>query len=281
MLHVPIGANTFNNPVPSWGTTRPAAANGVSITPSAGSYGSYAQVGSDLTEDCYGLLININSNYGSAASRNTVVTIGIDEAGGTSFTDRIPDLICAGAGTYIMPGSGVWYYFPIFIPSGAAVGAKANSSVTTAIRVGLVFLTHPANPSMTRKGSFVNAIGITGNNGTSVTPGTSSEGSWTSLGSTSNRLWWWQLGVQLVTTDTSWAANALHIDLATGDATNKDIIIEDLCITTTTGEQLAMPPFTQGVEWEVPSGGNIYVRAQNSGTNDAGYYIAAYGLGIT
>jgi hypothetical protein len=223
-------------------------------------------------------MVNINSNAGSTASRNTLVKIGVDTSGGTSYVDVIPDLICGGAAPYNVSGGGVWYYFPIFIPAGSRVGAVARGSVTTAIRVGMMAMERPANPSMIRKGSFVESIGISGNTGTSVTSGTTSEGAWTLLGATTLRTWWWQVGMQIATTDTSWSTNSIHVDLAVGDASNKDIIIMDANFTTTTNEQLVNPPLTAGVEWDVPAGTNVYVRAQCSGTADP-YEIGAYALG--
>lgn len=277
MLHVPVGANAFNLTLPSWGTTRPSNTFTTSVTPAVGSKGSWAQLGSDLVDDTFGLLINISNNSASAASRNTVVDIGVDESGGTSYSVLIADLLAGGAATYTA-GLGIWYYFPIFIPAGAAVAARAQGTVTTALRVGCVHMQRPYNPSMIRKGSFVETLGITAPDGTAITPGTTSEGSWTSLGTTSKRCWWWQAGIQVNAADTSWNAGAIHLDVAVGDGTNFDIIIQDLGATTATTETMLTPPLTAGVEWDVPAGSTIYVRAQHSGTLDA-YTCAVYGLG--
>jgi hypothetical protein len=279
MLHVPVGSNSFGNSQASWGTTRPAAANGTVVTPGLNADGSWTQVVASAGNDSYGVLINVNSNTASAASRNSVVDVGVDEAGGTSYVERIPDLLCGGAAAYNSGGSGVWYYFPMLIPAGARIAARGNSSVATAFRVGVVLMQKPSNPAMVRGGSFVDAIGMTaGNIGTAFTPGTTAEGAWTLLGTTSNRLWWWQVGVQVPTTDTAWGAGIMHVDLAVGDATNKDIIIQDTPITFSTAEAVTNIPVTVGVEWDVPSGSNIYVRGQFSGTLDT-YHATAYGLG--
>lgn len=280
MLHVPVGANSFGLTLPSWGTTRPAAANGTSVTPGTGAYGTYAQVGSDLVDDAYGLLININSNSASAASRNTVVKIGIDPAGGTTYTDRITGLLAGGASTYAVTGGGVWYYFPLFVPAGAAIAAAAFGTVTTALRVGIIALQRPANPALVRCASYAETLGITGTAGTSVTPGTTSEGAWTSIGTTARRLWWWQASLQVPSGDTAWNAATMHLDLGVGDGTagGTSVIIQDLPIVFSTAEVLANPPLTAGVEWAVPAGSSLYVRAQSSGTLDT-YTAAVYGAG--
>jgi hypothetical protein len=276
MLHVPVGTNTFGLTQASWGTTRPAAANGTSVTPVVGSKGSWASMVTATTADAYGILININSNSASAASRQTVVDIGIDEAGGTSYVVAIADLLAGGAPAYTVGAQ--WYFFPLYIPAGAHIAARAQSSVTTAFRVGCQLLERPSNPAQIRKGSFVETLGVSGVAGTTIVPGTTNKGSWTLIGTTVERLWWWQAAIQIPTTDTAWNAQSLHVDLAVGDGVTYDTIISDLAITMSTAEILANPPLTAGVEWSVPPGSSIYMRAQSSGTLDV-YQAAAYGLG--
>ena len=278
MLHVPTGANTFCLTTPSWGTTRPNSANGTSVTPGTGGYGSNVQLGSDLTQDAYGILINMNSNFVSAGSRNTVVTIGVDESGGTSPTDRITGLMCGGSAVYTRNGGGNWYYFPLFIPAGSAIFAKAYGSVATAIRVGCVTFGQPANAAMIRKGSYVETLGIGTYSGVAITPGTTSDGAWALVGTTTLRTWWVQFGFQVNTADVGWNLAAIHVDVAVGDAGTKDIIIQDANFCTDSGEYVGNPPLTAGVEWDIPPGSNIYMRAQSSGTLDA-YNGAVYLLG--
>jgi len=278
MLHVPVGANTFCLTTPSWGTSRPASANGTSVTPGTSGYGTYTQILSALSADAYGLLVNVNSWSASANSRNGVIKIGIDEAGGSSYTDRITGLLIGNAAPYNTGAGGVWYFFPMLIPAGSTVAVAGHGSVSTAFRCGLVALGRPAQPSMIRKGSFVETLGISGITGTALTPGTTSDGAWTSIGTTTNRCWWWQLAVQVDAADTTWVGNSIHVDLAVGDGSNKDIIIQDLLLTTTTNEQASNPPLTAGVEWDTPAGSTIYMRAQTSGNLDS-YTAAAYGLG--
>lgn len=279
MLHVPVGSGSFNSMIASYGTTRPAAAMGTSVTPGTASKSAWVQVQSALANAAYGILININSAFTASTPRNLAVDIGVDLAGGSSYTTVIANLLAGGATTY-SAGGGVWFYFPLFIPAGATIAARALQTNASTIRVLTQCLAQPMNPSQVRKGSFCESIGITEGAivGTTVTSGTTSEGSWTSLGTTANRLWWWQVGVQVAASDTAWGANVLHCDLAVGDATNKDIIIQDLAFQTTTSESGNNPPLSVGVEWDVPAGSTIYTRLQNSGTNDA-YSVAAYGCG--
>jgi hypothetical protein len=277
MLHVPIGTNTYGVTYSPQSATRPAAAQGTAITPTTGSKSGWVQLtASTGSFDSYGILINFNSNSASNASRNTMADIGIGAAGSEIVV--IENLICAGASTYVV-GFNQWYFFPLLIPAGSRLAIRAQSSVTTAFRCYIQCLQAPLNPSAIRKGSFVETIGAgTVPGGTAVTAGTTAEGAWTLLGTTTSRLWWWQLGIQIATSDTSWIAGAQHFDVAYGDATNKQIIIQDLLYATTTAEVGSNPPLTAGVECPVPEDTNIYVRAQSSGAPDP-YLVTAYGLG--
>jgi len=279
MLHVPTGANTYCLTQPSWGTTRPNTANGTAVTPGTGAYGTYAQMVSSVTDDAYGIFINANTNFASNASRNTVVEIGIDPSGSTSYTSVVSGLVASGASEYTRNGSGVWYYFPLFIKAGSSIAARAYGSVATAIRVGCVLFSRPSNPAAIRKGSFIETLGVSAYTGTSITPGGASEGAWTSIGTTTLRTWWVQFGLQIATTDTAWTLAAHHVDVAVGNGSSYDVIISDANFCVDSGEYVGNPPLTAGVEWDIPAGSTMYMRVQSSGTPDSAYEAAVYCLG--
>lgn len=277
MLHVPTGAQSYGSVTPSYGTVRPAATMGTSVTPGTSGYGSWAQVLSALTYDVYGLMICMGNNNTTATNRHTIARVGVDTAGGTSYTETIGGLLCGSAANYAA-SAGEYMYFPLFIPAGSTVAVSAYSTVTTAFRIWVQAFAAPPNPSMIRKCSFVEAIGQSGLTGVAVTPGTASEGAWTSLGTTTKRCWWWQFGCQIDLADTSWNTNTIFVDIAVGDVSNKDIILLDQPVSTTNAEVFSIPPFTAGCEWDVPAGSTIYARAQVSGTADT-LAIVAYGAG--
>ena len=287
MLFTPPGINEYAFGTYSWGTTRPAAANGTAVTPNnlTAAYGTTAQLFTALTYDAYGIFININSNAASGASRNTVVRIGIDEAGGTNYTGVINDLLCGGAPAYTVGSGGIYYYFPLFIPAGSTVGAAARGSVGTAFRVGAVLQQQPLNPTLCSRGTFVETLGITLGTaiarGVTVTPGTTAEGTpWTLIGTTTRRCWYWEYGIQMATTDTAWGANVLYTDIGIGDGSlgGTTPIITDMWSSTDATENFSKINTAGFAEYDVPAGTNVYARMQNSGTNDA-YQIAVYGMG--
>ena len=280
MLFVPAGFG-YGAVTPSWGTTRPAAANGVAVTPViTNGWGTAVQLFTATTADSFGISININTIAGSNSYRPSAIQIGIDEAGGTNYVYRIVNLLCGGAASYILPGSGIWYYFPMFIPRGSTIAVQARSSTATAFNVGAILNQELRDPATQRSGTFMEAIGVTLGAGTAagvtITPGTTAEGAWTTLGTTTRRLWWWQVMLQHTAADTAWSAQTYHIDLAVGNATVKDLIMTDVVASDDATENFNILP--HGAYYDVPAGSTIYARVQASSAIDT-YTIAAYGMG--
>jgi hypothetical protein len=285
MLWVPGGASNFSWRVDSIGTTRPAAALGATVTPAQNSKGSYAQVFSALARDVFFLLININSNNVAAAARDTIIDIGVDPAGGTSYSVLIPDLLgsCASSlgALSATAGTGIWYGFPIWIKAGSTVGARAsvnNATVGTCRVRGFAFGS-PKRRDRVKVGTKVTAYGITAasSRGTLVTPGTTSEGAWTSLGSITQPAWWWQLGVGV--NDSTMGAVSYFADLGIGDASNKFAVIENEAVLSSGSEALSKEGSMWGCEFDVPgSGQTVYGRLQCSGTADSNVSMAAYAV---
>ena len=282
MLHVE--KSTYGTKVASWGTTRPAAANGTLVTPvTTNAYGTAVALGSALTAPCYGILLNINSNSGAASSRNTVIQLMVDPAGGTAYSAVLTGLLCGSAAPYTL-GGGMYFFFPYYINSGATIAVAARGSVATALSVGYVIFQNPVDTVGILRGSFFETLGITTGAGTAVgvtvVPGTTGEGAWTAIGTTTKDLWWWQVGFQMPVGDTNWAAATFHIDIGVGSPTTPDIIISDLVVTIDGSEQVIQPPRILGCTWHVPSGTTLYARIQSSTALETGNYtIALYGMG--
>ncbi len=264
--------------------TRAAAAQGTSITPATNAYGSYAQLiaGASLVNDVYEIWINVNAVSVSTAAHNSLVTIGIDESGGTSYTALINDLVCGPAGPYAgTNGSGgVWYRFPLFIKSGSSIGAKGSrSSGTTAFNCWCIVYGRPSAPELIKTGSFVRTFGAdTANStGTAVTDGAASEGAYTQLGSaTAENLFYWEFGIGF--NDSNVVANTGHHDIAVGDASNKKIVIRNGPVWSSTLEDIQKPAY--GAYGISKAGDLVYARAQwGAGAAETGFAMAAYGVG--
>lgn len=277
MLFVPRGGNSFAA-IQSNNSGRPTAPQGTSVTPAVGSKGSWAQVISSLTDDTFGLIICINNNNTSAASRNSVMDVGIGASG--SEVVLIADLICGNAVNYNVNGGGIWYYFPVAIPAGTRIAIRAQSTVATAFNCFIQAMQKPQNPSMFKACAYVETIGMaTLPQGTGqYSPGTTAEGAWQLLGTLTRDNWFWQIGAQVASADTTHNANAIHLDLAYGDATNKDILLDSILLNTNTTEGAVNAVSVIGAGGFVPAGTNIYARAQASGAID-NLFLCAYGAG--
>lgn len=260
-------------------TTRPAAAIGTTITPAQNAYGSYTQVlaAAAITRDCFGILINFNSNFVTAAARDTIVTIGIDPAGGTAWTDTINHLLASCASSYNVGHGGHWYYFPIFIPSGSSVAAKAsvNNATVGTLRCCVWLYGAPKNISNLVYGQGVETLGATtaSSSGTAVTSGTTSEGSWTSLGTTTKRWKFGQIGMGI--NDTTMTSGGLyHVDFASAEA----YIGMDKQYLVPTSTEAFSSVLHSHTMCDVPVGSIIYGRVQCSGTADSSLSLIAYGV---
>lgn len=285
MLFVPRAGQEFGKTTTYATGARPSLTTfGTIVTPGTTAYATPTTISAaPLTADAYGLYINFNSAFTGATPRGIAVRFSVDYAGGTNWTTLFEGLLASEAHSYGL--SSLYYYFPIFIPAGSSVGISAWATVNTAFRANISFIDKPTDPSMVKRASFVETLGLTTGNatvtGVTVTPSIAATepDTWTLIGTTVKRCWWWQFAVQQLG-DTTMGANAYHLDLAVGNVTTKDIIILDSFRRTTGDESYANIPDIIGVEKVVPAGSNIYVRIHNSGANDGGtYQVVAYGCG--
>jgi hypothetical protein len=262
----------------------PANPAGTQVTPGASNAeGSWTQIASsaNIAQDVCGFRIIVSAGNTSGQAKNHLLDIGVDQAGGTSYTAVISNIICGQSSTNIE--GGIVYYFPLGIKAGSSVAVRVQGSNGTAgtLRVAAVFYGQPSNPEAIRVGSFSETIGaITNSNGVSFTPGNSgAEGSWVSLGTTAKDLWWFQLCVQIDNGTTT--SLIYHMDLAWGDGSNKNLIIENMRVMLPgTAERVAILGIPPGECFaQVPAGATLYVHGACSGTAETGWNAVAVGIG--
>jgi hypothetical protein len=279
MLFVPHASQQFAFRASNH-TTRPSTTFGTSVTPGNNTMGGWQQLlsGATVAQDVFGIMIQINN--GSGASRDILVDIGVDPAGGSSYSVVIPYLIgsCAGANGF----GGIWYYFPLWIRAGSSIAARAsvNNATVGTVRVYAKVFGQPQNPENIKVGTYVDAHGITTgtSNGTAITSGTTSEGAWTTLNaSTTRQAWWWQMGFGI--NNGTITALVWSMDLGIGDGSNKAVVIEDLIAYTDTSERINYANPAMGCEFDTPAGSGVYGRLQCSGTVVTGLSVAAWSLG--
>lgn len=260
---------------------------GTSITPGASdAKGSWAEIMSDtlITDDAYGIAVWVHSNNVSATARPTLVDIGFDPTGGTTWQVLIPDLnaCCAGSMNSGV-GAAFSYYFPLFIKAGTALAARAQVGDTTAgtLRVVCKVYMKPSRPEQLRFGSWVQAIGIDSANsrGTLFTPGTASYGSWTTLGTgLAKDAWWWQASASL--DDTAMNAMTLLMDIGAGTTGSQRILLNNMVHVCNSGEVMGMyPPPPYECVHEVPAGTELWARGYATIASNDNESACVYALG--
>jgi hypothetical protein len=267
--------------------TRPSSGMGATVTPGNNTYGSYAQMiaGSSVTDDVYGVWLNFHGILSSGLAKDALVTIGIDAAGGTSYTDWITDILascassCGGSSTGFT-GGGCSFYFPVFLRAGASIAAKAsvnNATVGTA-RAHCKLYCKPSLSQQVNPGTFVQTFGATtaSSSGTVVTPGTVAEGAWTEIGTLTKPLRWLEYGIGI--NSATMTANTIHVDVAIGDASNKKVVIQSEYVETNTVELITKYEASYPCVGAV--GAKIYARAQvGPNAADSNVSVCVYGVG--
>lgn len=257
---------------------------GTTVTPGNNTYGTYAQVmsGATVTDDSYGIWINITTNSVSASARDTLVKIGLDPAGGTSYLDFILDLAGASAASASGGLGGIWYYFPVRTAAGTSIAAAAsvNNATVGTLAVMIRLECQPTHPELIRAGSYVRTFGSTpaSSSGTSVTAGSDAKGTYVQLGSAiaaGDNLWYWNMGIglnQAVATP-----NSYLFDLAVGDATTKRLLVPDQPASASASEALSYSSI--GAPAIAAPGDLLYGRCGARGGTHTGWSMMAYGVG--
>ena len=260
--------------------------DGVSVTPGYSNVmGSWVDLfGALLNEDSYGIYLRMSDGNTSGVATPFLVDIGVDAAGGTSYSVLIPSLLGFGFGSM---GTVGWrkaiYYFPVFIPKGARVAVRAQTSATS----GAVFSVRarvaqkPSRPDLVRCGTFVDVIGADPANSRGTTysvPSASAWSPWTSLGSAPRDGWW--IAPSYCNDVASMVNNTYGVDIAVGDTTNKRILLPDMKV----GHQNAPEtcwdmPIDQECFARIPRGTTFYVRAYDSNTPVANYNAVVHVVG--
>lgn len=283
MLYAPHqteAAWTYDN----WGAN-PSATPGTSVVPGASNAeGSWTAIASsaNIAQDVYGLYVQVAAGATSGQIKSHLLDIGVDPAGGTSYSAIISNLVC-GCSPALTAAGAREFFFPIFIKAGSSVAVRIQGSNATAgtVRVIARFYGYRSAPEGMRVGQYSETIGtITNSSGVSFTPGNAADGGWTLLGATTLPLWWWQLGYQI--DNGTITAEYTYLELAYGDASNKQTIFKvmhggttaEVCGLAMQTSMLAIAAYAP-----VPAGTNIYVRGRCNNAPDTGYNAVAIGVG--
>lgn len=267
--------------VDNWGAN-PSASVGTFVVPgTSGAEGSWTQVLSALGKDVTGFMILVHAGATSLAQKNHLLDIGVDPAGGTSYTPIISNIVCGATSAITASGAGHRYYFPFGIRAGSTVAARVQGSNATpgSVRIAIRAWGQPDHPELWPVGQYTETIGtITNTQGVAFTPGNAADGSWVSLGTTAKELWWWQIGYQV--SNATILAQYTYIEIAYGDASNKHVICR-VMHGGSTGETCgtALESHLLEAYCRVPAGSTIYIRGRCNAAPDTGYNGVAVGVG--
>ena len=259
---------------------------GLSVTPGASSAeGSWTQIatGGNIANDVYWIWIHVSAGSTNAASKPHLLDVGVDNAGGSSYTAVVSNIVCGAAAAQTAMGAGHYFFFPMYIKSGSSVAVRIQGGNATAgtVRIVAKFYGQPSNPELVPTACYSETIGtITNSDGVTFTPGTTADGTWTSLGTTTLNLWWWQLGYQV--SNGTITVEGTYIDLAVGDGTNFHQI-KRLYHIGGTSEFIGSLRHGNLMFTEcycpVKAGSTMYVRGRCSDAPDTGYNAVAVGFG--
>lgn len=262
---------------------RPSSALGATVTPGNNTKGSYAELidGALVVNDVWAIEITINSGNASIQARDILVDIATDPTAGTSYSVIINNLLGSMAGGMRnFDGCPIRYLFPLYIPAGSSIAARAsvNNATVGTVRVLATLYGLPTIPARTRRGTSVQTIGAVtaSSRGTAVTSGTTSEGAWTELGTLTNDAWWWQFGVGF--NDSSMGGNLYGIDLSAGASGGDVALMDELFASATNLEALTFETPAFKARRRIAGGSKVWGRMQCDGTPDDSPSIAAYAL---
>jgi hypothetical protein len=263
--------------------------SGVSFTQGAShAEGSYAQILDGSTEwpagfgDGMLLELRFANTSVSAQAASGLATIGIDPSGGTSYTEWIHDLVCGPTGNH--EDGSICYQFPIRVPNGASLAVKAqssNASPPSNADLALKIYGKPTRPELVRVGSYVRTIGADPGTsyGTLLTPGTTSDGSWSELTSSplADPIWGWEYCMLI--DDDIINSNAYNIDLAVGDGSTFRRVLRNRRMASTTSETIIKHQF--GFDFgDAAVGDRVWSRVQaGDQALITSYAMIAYGIG--
>jgi hypothetical protein len=283
MLWTP--GNEFNFTADNFGATYSDAGFGTNAPghANANTKGANTAILSAIAEDCYGMAICFAGGATAATIRRQLTDILIDPAGGTSWSVLIANLASCGPSLF---SGGYWYYFPIYLKAGTAIGAAHQDLVATtqALRVGIRVYGKPTRPELLRVGSRVETFGaVTATTtGTACTPGTNALGSYSaSLGAIDHDMWWWQAsGILYNDSNIADSGGVVDVAFSTDGGTTKILAVEHMSYNHNSSEQYGKASFGAGIPYQkAPSGATVYARAAAGAAPETTPTVVAYGCG--
>ena len=190
--------------------------------------GTYTTIIATTTKPSYGIWVRLKEVGAANTNTSQLVDIAYGDSPSGGNEQILINNLDAGAAGNPAAHLGKLFYFPIYIPSGVSIRARNQGAIESdTCRVAVRLMQDPAY-SWAAGAVTTYGANTAASNGTSVTPGSGSFGTWTQIGTadadplTPKRFW---LPGYSLGTDTTVASNLGVIELGTGpDAPNVSVL---------------------------------------------------------
>lgn len=244
----------------------PASTNGTSLTVGATAHtkGGWAEL-TAATEFTAGWIQIEAGGQTFGTANEWFIDIGVGALGAEQVV--IPNLAFVGnsAGE-----SGSWY-FPLCIPAGSRISARAQNTVgtSTSCRIAIHLISSSAVSSPIG-GGIVSTYGadVGASTGTNIDPGASAntDSAWVEMAAATDRAHNW-LGIGLRPGDLSISAARWLLDIALGGAGAEQEILSDVFVTASAA--VDRPGFSYiGLPLSIPAGSRLSARVRSSTITD-------------
>lgn len=257
-----------------------SARDGTTITAggSANTKGAYSagELIASTNEDTYGVTIRVGGLAAQTTSTKYLLDIGMGASG--SEVDLIPNINCDGASAIASSRTCKVYYFPIFIPRGRRVAARAAAVTASDTASVSIYLHQNAAGWGMEVPTLWESLGVGATSGgTSVASGSGAFGSWTTiLDPITKNYKWWHIGMDGLA-DTSWTAMTYLWELGFGDTSAAVTSIGTWQFGTDASEEMGGPwpygPVYFPVIADTVNG--VFARAAAGGTEARGIIVYA------
>lgn len=252
---------------------RPSNTMGTVLTASATPHtlGSITQIIASTTYEAEWFRIYVNNSAVSATITDQLLNIYVGGAG--SEVLFIDSLLCGWAAP-VASGAATIYWFPVRIPRGTRISGALRALIAS--DTVQVMIDYGVSNGEHWVGGGIETLGAdTANSrGTAVTPGSTSDGSWATIGTSGRRYRYLMPGIA-GNNDTSLVAETIAWDVGSSSAVYQNMA--DFWTYDSTSENQG-PWLPRGWWCDVPSGTSLQVRGQSSTTPSGLQYACLYGV---
>lgn len=258
-------------------TGRPAATLGVLVTGGGSSHalGSFATIASATEFDSWAVALTFHSTMTAATQTDALLNIYIGGSGNETLL--IPSMLAGWVVTYADSTERRPTYLPLHIPAGSRLTAKCQGLQTNkTMYVGLRLFGGGQPPHWVGRGVEALGVNIGSSRGTNITPGTTSEGTFVNMGTSTYDYGYVLPMLQGGGSDVDMAEDGLGVDVGVGDALYRGL--ENFTFHNAIDERVSRTFAKMGAATRIPAGTTLQLRGQYVGASTDVLDAALYGV---